>query len=130
MRRRGRAWRWRGRNGRRRGGWPRGRGRGPRARQKRPAKDRLPTRSRAETESWQGVDTDLFERLRGVRLQIARDRGVPPYVLFPDTPLRELARLKPTSLAALRGVYGIGARKAEQLGEAFVDAIRTHVDGR
>ncbi len=100
------------------------------ARQKRPVKDRVPMRSRAETESWQGVDTDLFERLRGVRLQIARDRGVPPYVIFHDTTLRELARLKPTSLAALRGVYGIGARKAEQLGEAFVDAIRTHVDGR
>jgi ATP-dependent DNA helicase RecQ len=52
------AWRWRGRE--------------------RPSKDRLPTRSRAETESWQEVDRDLFERLRGVRLQIARDRGVPP----------------------------------------------------
>ena len=100
------------------------------ARQKRPSKDRLPTRSRAETESWQEVDRDLFERLRSVRLQIARDRGVPPYVIFHDTTLRELARLKPTSLSALRGVYGIGARKAEQLGDAFVEAIRTHVAGR
>jgi ATP-dependent DNA helicase RecQ len=100
------------------------------ARQKRPAKDRLPTRSRAETESWQDVDRDLFERLRGVRLQIARDRGVPPYVIFHDTTLRELARLKPTSLSALRGVYGIGARKAEQLGDAFVEAIRAHVGAR
>jgi ATP-dependent DNA helicase RecQ len=99
------------------------------ARQKRPAKDRLPTRSRAETESWQDVDRDLFERLRSVRLQIARDRGVPPYVIFHDTTLRELARLKPTSLVALRGVYGIGARKAEQLGDAFVDAIRAHLHG-
>ena len=100
------------------------------ARQRRPTKDRLPTRSRAETESWQDVDRDLFERLRAVRLQIARERGVPPYVIFHDTTLRELARLKPTSLSALRGVYGIGARKAEQLGDAFVEAIRTHVDGR
>ena len=100
------------------------------ARQKRPSRDRLPTRSRAETESWQEVDRDLFERLRSVRLQIARDRGVPPYVIFHDTTLRELARLKPTSLSALRGVYGIGARKAEQLGDAFVEAIRTHVAGR
>jgi ATP-dependent DNA helicase RecQ len=97
------------------------------ARQKRPTKDRQPARSRAETESWQDVDRDLFERLRGVRLKIARDRGVPPYVIFHDTTLRELARLKPTSLAALRGMYGIGARKAEQLGDAFVDEIRAHV---
>jgi ATP-dependent DNA helicase RecQ len=100
------------------------------ARQKRPAKDRLPTRSRAETESWHDVDRDLFERLRAVRLGIARDRGVPPYVIFHDTTLRELARSKPTSLDALRGVYGIGARKAEQLGDAFVAEIRAHVDGR
>jgi ATP-dependent DNA helicase RecQ len=100
------------------------------ARQKRPTKDRQPARSRGETESWQDVDRDLFERLRGVRLKIARDRGVPPYVIFHDTTLRELARLKPTSLAALRGVYGIGARKAEQLGDAFVDEIRAHVGGR
>jgi ATP-dependent DNA helicase RecQ len=97
------------------------------ARQKRPTKDRQPARSRAETESWQDVDRDLFERLRAVRLQIARDRGVPPYVIFHDTTLRDLARLKPMSLAALRGVYGIGARKAEQLGEAFVEEIRAHV---
>ncbi|PYR91217.1 MAG: DNA helicase RecQ [Acidobacteria bacterium] len=100
------------------------------ARQKRPTTDRLPARSRVETESWQDVDRDLFERLRGVRLQIARDRGVPPYVIFHDTTLRELARLKPTSLSALRGVYGIGARKAEQLGDAFVQEIRAHVEER
>ncbi len=98
------------------------------ARQKRPAKDRPPTRSRAETESWHDVDRDLFERLRAVRLKIARDRGVPPYVIFHDTTLRELARVKPLSLAALQGVYGIGARKAEQLGDAFIEAIRTHVE--
>ena len=42
----------------------------------------------------EGVDRDLFEKLRGVRMQIARWRGVPPYVVFHDTTLRELARLK------------------------------------
>jgi ATP-dependent DNA helicase RecQ len=98
------------------------------ARQRRVSKEkerRVP-RSRVATESWQDVDHDLFDRLRAVRLKIARERGVPPYVIFHDTTLRELARLKPTSVAALSGVYGIGARKAEQLGEAFVDEIRLH----
>jgi ATP-dependent DNA helicase RecQ len=76
-----------------------------------------------ETESWQGVDRDLFERLRALRLEIARTRGVPPYVIFHDTTLREMARLKPTTLDALRHIYGVGARKAEDLGEAFVSAI-------
>jgi ATP-dependent DNA helicase RecQ len=81
-------------------------------------------RSRAAGESWQGVDHDLFDRLRAVRLQIARARGVPPYVIFHDTTLRELARLKPTTVDALQHVYGIGAKKAQQLGEVFLEEIR------
>jgi ATP-dependent DNA helicase RecQ len=81
-------------------------------------------RSRAGDESWQGVDHDLFDRLRAVRLQIARARGVPPYVIFHDTTLRELARLKPTTVDALQHVYGIGAKKAQQLGEVFLEEIR------
>jgi len=48
---------------------------------------------------------------------------VPPYVIFHDTTLREMARLKPTSIPALLGVKGVGARKAEDLGEAFVALI-------
>jgi ATP-dependent DNA helicase RecQ len=99
------------------------------ARQRRPSKDRAPVRARADAESWQDVDRDLFDRLRAVRLRIARARGVPPYVIFHDTTLRELARLKPTSVAALRDVYGIGARKAEQLGGEFVEEIVRYVGG-
>jgi ATP-dependent DNA helicase RecQ len=94
------------------------------ARQKKPVKDRLPKRSRVEAESWHDVDRDLFERLRTLRLAIARSRGVPPYVIFHDTTLREMARLRPSSLEALRGVYGVGARKADDLGEQFLAAIR------
>ena len=97
------------------------------ARQRRPSVERVPKRARIETESWQGVDRDLFERLRGLRLEIARARGVPPYVIFHDTTLREMARLKPDSVDALRHVYGVGARKAEDLGGAFLAVI--HPDG-
>jgi len=96
------------------------------ARQRKPEKDRAPRRSRVEAESWAGVDRDLFERLRALRLRTARDRGVPPYVIFHDTTLRELARLKPLSLDALRHVYGMGARKADDLGAAVLEAIREH----
>ena len=93
------------------------------ARQRRPDRDRLPRRSRVETESWEGVDRDLFDRLRALRLEIARSRNVPPYVIFHDTTLREMARLRPTSVEALRHVYGVGERKATELGAQFVDAI-------
>jgi ATP-dependent DNA helicase RecQ len=94
------------------------------ARQRRPTKDRAPRRARVEAETWHDVDRDLFERLRALRLEIARSRGVPPYVIFHDTTLRDMARLKPTSLDALRHVYGVGERKAQDLGGAFIDAIR------
>jgi ATP-dependent DNA helicase RecQ len=94
------------------------------ARQRRPTKDRLPRRARVEAETWHDVDRDLFERLRARRLEIARSRGVPPYVIFHDTTLRDMARLKPMSLDALRHVYGVGERKAADLGDAFIEVIR------
>jgi ATP-dependent DNA helicase RecQ len=93
------------------------------ARQRRPVRGEAPRRAAIETESWQDVDRDLFERLRTLRLDIARARGVPPYVIFHDTTLREMARIKPRTLAALLGVRGVGARKAEDLGAAFVKVI-------
>ncbi len=93
------------------------------ARQKKPKKDKLPKRSRIETESWEGVDRDLFEALRELRLGLARERGVPPYVIFHDTTLRELARLKPATRADLHHVYGIGAKKAEDLGDVILAVI-------
>jgi len=96
------------------------------ARQRPPRKDTSRVRSRVETESWQDVDRELFERLRAVRLETARQRGVPPYVIFHDATLREMARLRPTSIDALLAVKGVGARKADDLGEIFLAAIRGH----
>ena len=95
------------------------------ARQRPPRKAATRARSRAEAESWEGVDRDLFDRLRAVRLEIARARGVPPYVIFHDATLRDMARLRPTSLDALLAVKGVGARKADDLGETFLTAIRS-----
>jgi ATP-dependent DNA helicase RecQ len=100
------------------------------ARQRRITKDHRAERARPATESWKDVDHDLFDRLRAVRLRLARDRGVPPYVIFHDTTLRELAMLKPRTVDALHDVYGIGARKAAQLGEAFVEAIQAYEEQR
>jgi ATP-dependent DNA helicase RecQ len=98
------------------------------ARQRTPDRDERPRRSRVETESWDGVDRTLFDRLRELRLAVARERGVPPYVIFHDATLRELARLRPATLGALRSVYGVGAKKAEDLGEVVLAVI--HGDAR
>ena len=94
------------------------------ARQRVPKKGEARVRSHAEAESWEGVDRALFDRLRALRLDIARSRGVPPYVIFHDATLREMARIRPTSIASLMTVKGVGARKAEDLGETFLDVIR------
>ena len=96
------------------------------SRQRRVVRERDQRRSRVVAEAWEGVDRDLFEKLRGVRMQIARSRGVPPYVVFHDTTLREMARVKPQTMDALRTIYGVGARKAEDLGEEFLSALREH----
>jgi ATP-dependent DNA helicase RecQ len=82
-------------------------------------------RGRAEA-AWDGVDHALFEILRSVRLDIARERSVPPYVIFHDTTLRELARVRPRNEHELRSVYGVGERKAADLGPRFLAAIATH----
>ena len=92
------------------------------ARQKRPDR-RLPKRARVETEGWEGVDRDLFDELRVLRLEIARRRRVPPYVIFHDTTLREIARSKPQTKEQLRHVYGVGDRKAEDLGELVLAVV-------
>ena len=94
------------------------------ARQRRPDKSRGLPRSRVEVESWEGVDRLLFERLRAMRLEIARSRSVPPYVIFHDSTLRELARIKPRSLAELSGVYGMGTKKIDALGGVILETIR------
>jgi ATP-dependent DNA helicase RecQ len=93
------------------------------SRQRRPDKGRPAPRARIEVESWEGVDRALFERLRAMRLEIARSRGVPPYVIFHDSTLRELARVRPTSLDELASVYGMGARKIESFGEAVLHTV-------
>ena len=94
------------------------------ARQRAIKKDAPRAKSRVEAESWQDVDRNLFDRLRAVRLEIARARGVPPYVIFHDATLREMARLRPHSMEALLSVKGVGTRKAEDLGDVFLAAIR------
>ena len=66
----------------------------------------------------------LFEALRAVRRDLARDQGVPPYVIFHDATLREMAALKPRTRGALGTIAGVGTKKLEAYGDAFLEAIR------
>lgn len=76
------------------------------------------------------VDNALFERLRELRRELALMDGVPPYVIFPDTTLRELASVYPTDRASMLRVKGVGEVKVERYGRQFLEAIRDFVDAR
>ncbi len=68
-------------------------------------------------------DQALFERLRAWRLQVARQNGCAPYVIFWDAILKEIAAQRPTTLDALAAVKGVGAHKLEQYGAAVLEVI-------
>ncbi|WP_076068780.1 DNA helicase RecQ [Sphingomonas montana] len=65
----------------------------------------------------------LFEALRACRRTLAKDLGVPPYVIFHDATLREMAAIRPKTLSALGRVTGVGARKLEEYGRMFLDVL-------
>ena len=79
--------------------------------------------SRADVDSWEGVDRGLFEVLKQWRYDLAKQQGKPPYIIFSDATLRELARVRPSTSAQLLLVYGIGQRKVEDFGTPLLERI-------
>ncbi len=66
----------------------------------------------------------LFEALRERRRDLAKEAGVPPYVIFHDSTLREMAQARPASLSALAHVSGVGAAKLDKYGAAFLEVLQ------
>lgn len=85
--------------------------------------DRSGKSGSSDEKSWEGVDRELFERLRLLRKEIAGERNVPAYVVFGDKVLRELARVRPSSIDAMQNISGIGAAKLNDFGEDFFNTI-------
>lgn len=75
-----------------------------------------------------GDDAELFERLRALRRELAEWRDVPPYIVCSDKTLRGLCRQRPATREDLLEVSGIGERKADEFGEAFLKAISEFED--
>ncbi len=71
------------------------------------------------------ADTPLFEALRTRRRELAQTAGVPPYVVFHDSVLRDMAARRPGSRAELAVLSGVGARKLDAYGDAFLEVIRS-----
>jgi len=82
------------------------------------------TRSRSEADDWEGVDRDLFERLRQWRRRVAESRGKPAWTILDDKALRSIAREQPDSPAALLRCKGIGEKRLAEHGAAILEIIR------
>ncbi len=84
---------------------------------------------RASTTAPARVDDEsqhLFDALKAARYALAKAQSVPPYVIFHDKTLREMATSKPTSLDDFARLSGVGEKKMERYGAAFLDVITTH----
>ena len=103
-------------------------------RQVRFRKDPLPAPKkgirRLSSEHGPGVDIEgaesnpLWEKLRRLRLDISRQHGIPPFVVFHDKTLKEMVVLRPKTRDELLAITGIGVKKAEQYGDLFLSAIQ------
>ncbi len=78
------------------------------------------------TDSLTSAGFELFETLRALRLEIARQEAVPPYIVFSDKTLIDMCMKVPRSEAELLDVNGVGRRKAARYGEMFLGAIRKY----
>ena len=94
-----------------------------------PAKSRRVRTTAREAASWEGVDLELFESLRQLRTELASERGVPPYLIFSDASLRDMALRKPATREQFLDVHGVGEKKLADLGEAFLACIAAPPEG-
>jgi ATP-dependent DNA helicase RecQ len=83
----------------------------------------VPTRTKRQRRRDGGPADPVFDALREARRKLAADAAVPPYVIFHDSTLREIAARKPTNLVELSSVQGVGAVKLERYGAAMLDAL-------
>jgi ATP-dependent DNA helicase RecQ len=88
-----------------------------------------PKRERRGRSARRGADANpvgdpLFDALRACRRELAQEQGVPPYVIFHDSTLREMAEQRPASIRDMSHISGIGQKKLDAYGDAFLAAIR------
>ena len=70
------------------------------------------------------IGNPLFEALRTCRRDLAKEMGLPPYVIFHDAVLRDMALIRPSTLSAMGEISGVGAKKLDAYGDAFLAVIR------
>ncbi|MDE6602917.1 MAG: DNA helicase RecQ [Lachnospiraceae bacterium] len=99
----------------------------------RASKDKEPERqtkshSRKSTDSLTKAGYELFETLRQLRLTIAREEGLPPYIIFSDKTLIDMSIKAPTDGQSILSVSGVGEAKYEKYGDRFIEAVTAFMD--
>lgn len=87
----------------------------------------LAPRTKADKLGKRNYDKKLFAKLRKLRKAIADEEDIPPYVVFNDATLIEMAEMIPTSQGEMLAVNGVGQRKLEKYGDVFLDVIEDHI---
>jgi ATP-dependent DNA helicase RecQ len=85
---------------------------------------------RKKEEEWAEIDAELFQVIRRKRAELARNQGVPAFVIFGDKSLRDMARIKPTTREAFASVYGVGDYKLRTYAESFIEVIKKYLQGK
>lgn len=84
-------------------------------------------RKRRSTDALTGAGYELFEKLRSLRLEIARKEAMPPYIIFSDKTLIDMCVKLPQSVDDMQNVSGVGTVKCQKYGEAFAQVIRDYL---
>ena len=82
--------------------------------------------SKIASDSWEGVDRNLFETLRKLRSEIASEKLMPAYIIFGDAVLRDMARRRPSTLEHFLRVRGVGQQKCQNYGSIFLDTLQKY----
>ena len=85
------------------------------------------SKHRRDEISMDGVDEELYEALRAVRSDLARREKVPPYIIFSNATLRDMALIAPRNMSEMQLVSGVGQMKAERYGRFFLDAVAEYL---
>lgn len=83
-------------------------------------------KTQREESELRSLDQPLFEALRTLRLEIAREQGMAPFIIFHDSTLKEMARQRPGTLERMGGISGVGEQKLKTYGERFIELISGH----
>ena len=91
-----------------------------------PSKSSRAQSASSDSESWEGVDRELFDSLRQLRRELAAEHGVPAYIVFSDATLRDMARQQPTIAEKMLEVRGVGQQKLADYGQQFLECIAVY----